>query len=72
LGGDSLGRPIGEVGGILWPAADWGRFLSVLQRGVEQEQLLLARGRLGVFRQSFFLFFNVFFEPLRGKLFSKQ
>ncbi len=52
-------RPIGGVGGYVVGAAIWRRFFGVLQRGMVQEQLLLTRGWLGVFGQSFILFYSI-------------
>ncbi len=52
-------RPIGGVGGFVVGAASWRRFLGILQGGMVQEQLLLTRGWLGVFGQSFILFYFI-------------
>ncbi len=54
-------RPIGGVGGFVVGAARRRRFLGILQGGMVQEQLLLTRGWLGVFGQSFIFFSFILF-----------
>ncbi len=49
-------RPIGGVRVRVIGAASRRRFFGVLQRGMVQEQLLLTRGWLGIFRQVLFYF----------------